>query len=120
MNDPLEIPSQPEHRDPEQIAKATYQKWYERCLKVLADDEHYRYEHPSEEIRLELLRLPSLEEDDHDDSNEEMVPCLSITLEVFYDDPLLSVHLSMSTQNPAAMAMFFTGLELMDREVNVS
>ena len=53
-----------ENRDPESLANATYQKWYARCLQVFSSNEHYRYEHPSEEIRLELLCLPSLEDDD--------------------------------------------------------
>jgi hypothetical protein len=90
-------------------------EWHDRCLKVVANDEQYRYEHPSEEIRLEMMRLPPLEEDE-----EGELPFLAVTGELFWNDPLLARHMGMWTHNPAAMAMLFTCLELMDNDVDVS
>jgi hypothetical protein len=109
-----------ENRNPEQLANATYQKWYAQCLKVFSSNETQRYEHPSEEIRLKMLRLPPLEEDRAEGDEEALAPCLSVTLELFWNDPLRAAHMTMWTHNLAAMAMFFAGLELMEREVDVN
>jgi hypothetical protein len=109
-----------ENRDPERIATAAYQKWYAQCLQVFSSNEIHRYEHPSQEIRLEMLRLPPLEKDHNEGDEEALAPCLSVTLELFWNDPLRAAHMTMWTHNLAAMAMFFAGLELMEREVDVN